>query len=202
MSKEQLRWIVGISGASGTLYARALLRALNTYRSDIQIELVLSDGALRVLQEEDGIEFGNRAETVKKLIGTEAPQVTLHNSKDTGACIASGSYKTAGMVIVPCSMNTLASIAHGLSDNLLRRAADVILKEGRPLIIVPRETPLSLIHLRNLTTLAEMGVKIFPAMPGFYSKPQSIEELVNHFVMRLLDQMGIDLPLSKRWKSE
>jgi len=196
-----MRWIVGISGASGTIYARCLLSVLAEHRPDISLDVVVSDGGLRVLLEEDQIEL-SRADSIVKLSGRSNPNAKMHNSRDIGACIASGSYKTDGMVIVPCSMNTTGAIANGISDNLLRRAADVTLKEGRPLILAPRETPLNQIHLRNLLTLSQAGAVIVPCMPGFYSKPNSVDDLVNHMVMRILDQMKIELPISPRWGYE
>jgi 4-hydroxy-3-polyprenylbenzoate decarboxylase len=195
-----MRWIVGISGASGTVYARRLLQVLATERSDIQIELIISDGAYRVFKDEDGLDFSGKAETIEKITGGKAPQITLHNCRDTGASVASGSFLTEGMVVIPASMNTIAAIAHGLADNLLKRAADVTLKEGRRLIVVPRETPLNSIHLKNLLTLSEMGVRVVPAMPGFYSRPNDLSALIDHFVMRVIDQMGIEVKnLAPRW---
>ncbi len=199
---QSIRWIVGISGASGTVYARRLLRVIAEEHPGIAVELVITDGATRVFKEEDGLEYSSRSDAIEKLIGVRAPNITVHNNRDTGCSIASGSYQTEGMIVIPCSMNSLAAIAHGISDTLLRRAADVTIKEGRRLILVPRETPLSLIHLRNLTSLCEMGVKIVPAMPGFYTKPESVEDLVDHMVLRFLDQMGISSTISKRWGAE
>lgn len=196
-----MRWIVGISGASGTIYARRLLEILAEFRQDVSLDIVVSDGGVRVLHEEDHIELG-RADSVEKLSGRPNPLAKLHSNKDIGACIASGSFKVDGMVIVPCSMSTLGAIANGIADNLLRRAADVTLKEGRPLILAPRETPLNQIHLKNLLTLSQAGAVIVPCMPGFYSKPSTIQELVDHMVMRILDQMKIELPISPRWGSQ
>ena len=197
------RWIVGMSGASGTVYARRLLQVLSAERNDIHIDLIISDGAYRVLKDEDGLDFSGKLETVEKIVGCSAPRITLHNCRDTGASVASGSSLASGMVVIPASMNTIAGIAHGMADNLLKRAADVTLKEGRKLIVVPRETPLNTIHLRNLLTLSEMGVRVMPAMPGFYSRPRHLGELVDHFVMRVLDQMGIELnDLSPRWSGK
>jgi len=193
-----MKWIIGISGASGTIYARRLLAVLTEYRPDISIDIVVSDGGVRVLLEEDELELG-RVDCAERLCGRVNPLVKFHSNKDIGACIASGSYKTEGMVIIPCSMNTIGAIANGIADNLLRRAADVTLKEGRPLILAPRETPLNQIHLKNLLTLSQAGATIVPCMPGFYSKPKSIDDLVNHMVMRLLDQMKIELAISPRW---
>lgn len=190
-------WIIGITGASGSIYARALLRILATNYPAQPIELVVSDGALRVLQEEDGIILGT--ERVKALCGIDAPQIRLHNNRDTGANIASGSYLTAGMVIVPCSMATVSALSTGYADSLLRRAADVQLKEGRKLILVPRETPLSTLHLENLLRLSRLGVTIAPAMPGFYHRPISVEQFVVSFAERLLDLMELPLATASRW---
>lgn len=197
---SKVKWIVGISGASGTIYSRRLLQIL--VENNINVDLIISEGGYRVLQEEDRLEFSSKADTVTKLIGYSSDLVRLHNNRDTGACIASGSFETQGMIVIPCSMNTLAGIAHGFGDNLLKRAADVTLKEGRKLILVPRETPLTAIHLRNLLQLAELGVKIVPPMPGFYTQPKSLEELINHFVMRVLDQMGISTSIAPRWRAD
>ena len=193
------KWIIGISGASGTVYARRLLEVLKDHRPEIFLDVVVSDGAVRVLLEEDNIEFGKVA-GLEKLCGGSHPNAKLHHDKDTGACIASGSYQSDGMIIIPCSMNTLGALANGIADNLLRRAADVSLKEKRPLIIVPRESPLNQIHLKNMLTLAQAGVSIVPAMPGFYSKPTDLSALVDHMVMRILDQMKIDVNISSRWE--
>ena len=193
-----MRWIVGISGASGTIYARRMLSVLAEYRPDVFLDIVVSDGGVRVLLEEDQIELG-KTDCVEKLSGRSNPNAQFHSNKDIGACIASGSFKTDGMVVVPCSMSTVGALASGLADNLLRRAADVTLKEARPLILAPRETPLNQIHLKNLLTLSQAGAVIVPCMPGFYSRPKSLEELVDHMVMRLLDQMKIELALSPRW---
>jgi len=136
---------------------------------------------------------------VEALLGVTSPMVTFHNQKNIGASIASGSYQTEGMVIIPCSMNTLASVAYGLSDTLLRRAADVTIKERRKLIVVPRETPLSAVHLENMLKLFHLGAMIIPAMPGFYHHPKSIDDLVDSVVMRVLDHMGLPCEISPRW---
>jgi len=129
-------------------------------------------------------------------------QLILHPNADIGATIASGSFQVEGMIIMPCSMGTLASIAHGISDDLMTRAADVMLKEGRKLLLVPRETPLHAIHLENMLTLAKMGVKLIPAMPAFYYGPQSIEDMINFLVGKVLDQLPLDHDLYRRWGDE
>ena len=197
-------WIIAVTGASGTVYARRLLQLLLENEPDSHFELVISEAALRVMREEEDIGASIGRLSLEDFIGSAvAPEwsarVRIHSNRNIGATIASGSYKTSGMVVVPCSMRSLAAIANGLCENLIHRAADVVLKEQRKLILVPRETPLSLIHLENMTRLARMNVQIVPAMPGFYSRPASIGELVDHFVARLADQMGYELDLGQRW---
>lgn len=192
-------WIIGITGASGTLYARRLLRVLLEADPEIRLEVVFSEGALRVMNEEEGLIASVGRISLPDLIGIASDRVTIHSNRNIGATIASGSYLTQGMVIVPCSMKTLAAVAHGYSDNLVQRAADVILKEKRRLVLVPRESPLSEIHLENMLKLARMGAHIVPAMPGFYSMPSSISDLVDSMVMRIIDQMGLEVNVQKRW---
>lgn len=184
------RLIVAITGASGAVYGVRLLQALRAGGA-VESHLVISSSGLMTAQQELDL---RRADI-------EALADVVHNVKDIGATIASGSFKSAGMVIAPCSMKTLASIAHGLADNLVARAADVILKERRRLVLVARETPLNLAHLRNMTAVTEMGGIVFPPVPAFYSKPESLDDIVNHTVGRLLDLF--DLPhggLVKRWE--
>ena len=195
--------ILGISGASGLIYAVRAIKFL--LEAEYTIELVASRATQMVWQAEQNINMPAEPELQEKFwreragvfgVGT----LNCHRWGDVGANIASGSFRILGMVIIPCSMSTVAKIATGLSSDLLERAADVQLKEGRPLIVVPRETPFSLIHLRNLTTLAEAGVRIVPAIPAWYHNPQTIEDLVDFVVARALDQIGIDcIPLS-RWQ--
>lgn len=195
-----LPWIVALTGASGIRYGLRLLRALHDL--SVPVELVVSDAAQRVLAEEEGIAGGSKL-SIRSLLGSPSPHINLHNLKDIGATIASGSYRTAGMVIIPCSMSTLGMVAHGCGENLIHRAADVILKEGRRLILVPRETPLSPIHLENMLTLSRIpGVSILPAMPGFYHRPKTLEEIIDMLVMKVLDQMGIDNEFVARWGKE
>lgn len=183
------RIVVGFSGASGAVYGIRFLELLRA-RPDIETHLVLSDAAKRTIAEE----------TDWAVKDVEALATRRYDNKDIGATIASGSFKTDGMVIVPCSVKTAASVAHCLADNLLTRAADVTLKEGRPLIVVVRETPLHLGHLRVLTALAEMGAVLLPPMPAFYQRPKQIEDLVDHTLARVLDRLGIPQDLVPEWR--
>lgn len=185
----------GITGASGAPYAVRLLRALND--SGTAVRLIVSGYGLRLLAEESGIEG---LDALRAATG-DWSRVELYDSLDRGATPASGSAPSAGMVVCPCSMGTLASIAAGTSRNLVERAADVALKERRPLILVPRETPLSLIHLENMTRLTRAGATILPAAPGFYNRPKSIDDLVDFVVARILDHLEIGHDLGRRWQS-
>ncbi len=182
------RLIVAITGATGTLYGVRLLQALRDI-SDIETHLVISDaGALNLHQELD-----------MKRKEVEALADVTHNVRDIGAPIASGSFQSDGMIVAPCSMKTLASVAHGFSDNLIARAADVVLKERRRLVLMVRETPFNLAHLRNMTSVTEMGGIIFPPLPSFYHRPTSIIEAVDHTLGRVLDLYGIENTLAPRW---
>jgi len=199
METEQKKiWVVGVTGASGVRYACRLLAVLPTLVDEVHV--VFSEAALRVLNDEEGIALNTASLTAEKVCGVSASNVTFYNSRDIGARIASGSMRTSGMVVIPCSMSTLGALAHGIPTHLVHRAADVTMKEGRPLLIVPRETPLSPIHLENMLTLARYGVKIIPAMPGFYSRPTSVDDIVDQFVMKVLDSMGLAHRIGKRWK--
>ncbi|HYW07950.1 MAG TPA: flavin prenyltransferase UbiX [Longimicrobium sp.] len=186
---------LGITGASGAPYAVRLLRALN--ESGTAVRLIVSTYGVRLLAEETEVEGldGLRAAT------GDWSRVELYDSLDRGATPASGSAASRGMVVCPCSMGTLASIAAGTSRNLVERAADVALKERRPLILVPRETPLSLIHLENMTRLTRAGATILPAAPGFYNRPRSIDDLVDFVVARILDHLDVPHALGRRWTS-
>lgn len=197
--------IIGVSGASGLIYAVRALKYL--LQADYAIELVASKAAYMVWQSESDIRMPGdpiQQETFwRQQTGVETKgKLRCHPWQDVGANIASGSFRTQGMIVIPCSMGTVAKLAGGLSSDLLERAADVQLKEGRPLVLVPRETPLSVIHLRNLTTLAEVGVRIVPAIPAWYHQPQTIEDLVDFVVARTLDQLNIDCVPLKRWKEK
>jgi 4-hydroxy-3-polyprenylbenzoate decarboxylase len=195
--------ILGVSGASGLIYAVRALKYL--LAADYQIELVASKSTYMVWQAEQNIRMPSETTAQEQFWRTQAqvPQsgkLRCHPWSDVGAGIASGSFKTLGMIIIPCSMSTVAKLAVGLSSDLLERAADVQIKEGRKLVIVPRETPFSLIHLRNLTTLAETGVRVVPAIPAWYHNPQTIEDLVDFVVARTLDQLDIDCIPLNRWQ--
>lgn len=197
--------ILGITGASGLIYAIRAIKYL--LAADYQIELVASRSTYMVFQEEDQIRLPSEPEEQQEFWRERAGVPTVgklrcHRWGDVGANIASGSFRTQGMIIMPCSMSTVGKLAAGLSGDLLERAADVQLKEGRKLVIVPRETPLSLIHLRNLTSLAEAGAAIVPACPAWYHKPQSIDDLVDFVVARALDRLEIDCIPLNRWKSD
>jgi flavin prenyltransferase len=182
------RVLVAISGASGAVYGLRLLQALGT-APGIETHLVVSDAGWLTLCHELGL----GAETLRPLVHT------LYDARDIGAGPASGSFKCSGMVIAPCSMRTLAAIAHGLSDDLLTRAADVMLKERRRLVLMARETPLHLVHLRNMVSVTEMGAIVCPPAPAFYLKPQTIEDVVDASVARALDLLDVPHALSKRW---
>jgi flavin prenyltransferase len=194
--------ILGITGASGLIYAVRALKFL--LQADYAVELVASKSVYRVWQAEQSVrmplDLAQQEEFWRQQSGVEtAGKLICHAWSNVGATIASGSFRTLGMVIIPCSMATVGKLAAGLSSDLLERAADVQLKEGRKLILVPRETPFSLIHLRNLTTLAESGVRIVPAIPAWYHRPETIEDLVDFVVARALDQLDIDCVPLRRW---
>jgi len=201
---SEISWIIGVSGASGMPYAVRLIDVLEA--QGIKLHIVFTEAALRVLAEEQGVALSpsklNGVVPSEALLGRASEHLTFYAVKDIGASIASGSFPVTGMVVCPCSMDTLAAIACGVSMNLVQRAADVTLKERRPLILVPRETPLSAIHLENMLKLARLGVSIVPAMPGFYHQPKTIADLVDMQVMKITDQMGLNLSLVKRWQVE
>jgi flavin prenyltransferase len=195
--------ILGITGASGLIYAVRALKFL--LEADYAIELVASKSVYMVWQAEENIRMPLEAiqqeQFWRQKAGVETGgKLYCHPWGDVGATLASGSFRTLGMLVLPCSMSTVAKLAAGLSSDLLERAADVQLKEGRKLVVVPRETPFSLIHLRNLTALAEAGARIVPAIPAWYHNPQTIEDLVDFVVARALDQFDIDCVPLKRWE--
>ena len=194
--------ILGITGASGLIYAVRALKFL--LQAEYNIELVASKSTYMVWQAEQNIrmpvEPDQQEQFWRQQAGVETGKLCCHRWGDVGANIASGSFRTSGMVILPCSMSTVAKLAAGLSSDLLERSADVQLKEGRKLVIVPRETPFSLIHLRNLTSLAEAGARIVPAIPAWYHNPQTVEDLVDFVVARALDQLDIDCIPIQRWQ--
>jgi 4-hydroxy-3-polyprenylbenzoate decarboxylase len=184
---ELKRIIVGITGATGAIFGVRLLEALGAAR--VETHLVLSKWGQQTVEHELGL-------TLADLRGRAS---VVHGIANMAATLSSGSFRTAGMVVAPCSMHTAAAIAHGYGDSLVHRAADVILKERRPLVLVPRETPLSEVHLENLLKLARMGVTIVPPMPAFYNRPTSVDDIVDHIVARILDQFDIDAKFARRW---
>jgi len=180
---------IAATGASGAIFTRALLLAAERDKRIDTVNFIASDNALRVFGEELGIK--GRADLVKQVIGRKAEKIRAQNIDDIGANIASGSYPTSAMVILPCSVGTLAGIANGLAGNLIQRAADVCLKEKRPLVLCVRETPLNLIHLRNMKQAAEAGATIYPLIPTFYNHPKSLDEMAHQFACRVLAFIGL-----------
>lgn len=193
------RLIVGITGASAVIYGVRLLEILARCE-DIEVHLTISTSGVRALWEELQIELDINEFRLDSLIGSDSERVIYHHESDIGASIASGSFRTEGMIVVPCSMGTVASIAAGISRNLIHRAADVCIKERRKLVIVPRETPLSTIHLENMLKLSRAGVCVLPAMPGYYHFPKTVDDQINFVVTKILDQFDIDTGLIQRWK--
>ncbi len=189
--------VLAITGASGAPYAVRLLEVLA--RNQVPVWLIASSHGVRLLQAECGI---GSLDELRAATGGDWSSVRSFPDTDRGALPASGSQRTGGMVICPCSMGTVAAIAAGTSRSLVERAADVTLKERRKLILVPRETPLSLIHLRNLVSVTEAGAVVIPAAPGFYHRPSKVEELVDFIVQRVLDQAGLDIEIARRWGGE
>ena len=192
---------VGITGASGALYAVRTVAALLADRC--RVELVVSEFGRRLLHDELGeaASCDRLAEylTTRYGVGVRAGTLVVHSNRNVGATIASGSYRCEGMVIVPCSMKTLAGVAHGLSRTLIERAADVMLKERRPLVIVPRETPMSLPQLRNMVASAEAGATVLPAMPAFYQGPRTLDDLADFMAGKILDALGVSHALYPPW---
>ncbi len=189
MTQERKRLVVGISGASGMPLAHVLLKALHSLNS-VEVHLIISEGAQRVIEYEGGVPL----EVFTQLAHT------LYHAHDMAAGPASGSWQHDGMIICPCSMSSLASISHGYGSNLLHRSADVCLKERRPLVIVPRETPLSSIHLQNMLSLSTNGATIMPFSPAFYTQKIDMDFSMQHFCGRLLDQLHMEHYLCQRWK--
>lgn len=191
---------VAITGASGAILARELLRALEANDRVTRVHFVASENSLRVLAEE--LSVSGRNDLVEKLLGAAPKKTVWHADADIGAAIASGSHPSNGMIILPCSMGTLAAIALGLANSLIARAADVTLKERRPLILCVRETPFNRIHLRNMTLAAEAGATIFPCIPAFYNHPEGSEEMARQFAYRVLAHIGLPQPGAYVWKGE
>ena len=199
------RWVVAITGASGSIYAFRLLKVL-AERGD-ELLVTITAAGLEVIEEELGLKISLPASAAEKTIKEHLMlpgdyPLAYFDVRDLKAPVASGSFFHQGMIIIPCSMGTVSSIAVGASSNLLERAADVALKERRPLIVVPRETPLNTVHLRNLLALSELGVAVVPAMPAFYHRPREINDLVDFVVGRVLDLLGVEHRLYRRWREE
>lgn len=188
MTERPRRIVVALTGATGATYGVQLLKRLHA-TPGIESHLIVSDAATLTLHQELGLQRRD----------VEALAHVVHRNRDIGASIASGSYQVDGMVVAPCSMKTLAAVAHGFSDNLVTRAADVILKERRRLVLMVRETPFNLAHLRNMTSVTEMGGIIFPPLPSFYHRPATIADMVEHTVDRVVDLLGIENSDAARW---
>jgi 4-hydroxy-3-polyprenylbenzoate decarboxylase len=191
---------VATTGASGSIFLRQLLRLLDSDDRIGHVNFIASDSALRVLAEE--LELKGRSNLVEQLLGRASAKISTQNNDDIGANIASGSYPCDGMIVLPCSMGTLARIANGIAEHLIERAADVCLKEQRRLILCVRETPLNKIHIRNMYRAADAGATIFPLIPALYSRPQSFEEVATQFAQRVLQHLGLPQPGMYRWKDE
>ncbi|MBS1801405.1 MAG: UbiX family flavin prenyltransferase [Acidobacteria bacterium] len=191
---------LAVTGASGSVYASEMLRALAVDGRVAHINFVASENALRVFAEE--LELSGRNDLAEKLLGATCAKLRQHANSDIGANIASGSYPTSAMIVLPCSMGTLAGIANGLATNLIQRAADVCLKERRPLILCVRETPFNRIHLRNMQLASDAGATIFPAIPTLYNHPQSTIEMAREFVNRVLAHIGLPQPGAYQWQPD
>jgi 4-hydroxy-3-polyprenylbenzoate decarboxylase len=191
---------IAITGASGAIFARELLRALEADERVARVHFVASENSLRVLAEE--LVLSGRNDLLEKLLDAPPQKTIQHADANIGAAIASGSHPSDGMIVVPCSMGTLAAIANGLANSLIARAADVALKERRPLILCVRETPFNRIHLRNMTLAAEAGATIFPVIPAFYNHPVDSTEMARQFVYRVLAHIGLPQPGTYVWKPD
>lgn len=192
-------FVLAMTGASGVPYAVRLLRVLAA--TGRTVHLTISPSGAEVLRQEVGIVVDLERFDPASFGDLDTHRVVYHHHADFSAGIASGSFRTAGMVVSPCSMSTLASVAHGITTNLVTRAADVHLKERRRLILVPRETPLSLVHLENMAAVTRAGAVVLPAMPGWYHRPTTLDDLVDFVVARICDALGVDHDLSRRWGS-
>ncbi len=189
---------VAITGASGSLFLRHFLLAVERDKRVQTVNFIASDSALRVMAEELGLR--GRANLVKQIIGKTARKIQQQANADIGANVASGSYPADAMVVIPCSMGTLARIANGIASHLIERAADVCLKEKRPLVLCVRETPLNKIHIRNMYRAADAGATIFPLIPAFYNRPASLDVMAQEFAFRVLAHIGLPQPNAYRWK--
>jgi 4-hydroxy-3-polyprenylbenzoate decarboxylase len=191
---------LAVTGASGSVLAYEMLRALDSDARVGRVHLVVSPSALRVLAEENAV--NGRNSFVENALGHKSSKMVQHAHEDIGAPIASGSYPCAGMIVIPCSMGTLAGIAHGMAANLVERAADVCLKERRRLVLCVRETPLNLIHLRNMAAVTEAGATVFPVIPSFYNAPRTTADMARNFVHRVLQHLDLPQPDAYIWKAD
>ena len=189
---------LAITGASGSVFAAEALTMLEADARVAHVDLVVSESALRVLAEE--LQMSGRNGLVEKILGSPSAKIKLLPNADIGASIASGSYPSDAMIVLPCSMGTLAGVAHGMASSLIERAADVCLKERRRLVLCVRETPFNLIHLRNMTAAAEAGATIYPVMPALYNRPQTTAEMAKNFVQRVLGHVGLPQDGAYEWK--
>lgn len=194
--------VLGVTGASGSVFARRMLQMLESDDRVGKIHLVISGAGLKVLREELELDVTRGASLPSALAEGPAPKTRYVLDSDIGASIASGSYAVDGMVVIPCSTGCLAQVAHGISSTLIERAADVCLKEGRKLILAVRDTPLSRVHLRNMLQAQEAGAEIFPIVPAFYHRPKTIDDLVNQFCCRVLAHLGLEQQGQFRWEGE
>ena len=192
------RLVVAITGASGAVYGERAVALLA--RSDVEVHLTISQAASITLRRERDLHVDLDDFHLSDLIGFESDNVIYHDVGDVGASIASGSFRTMGMMIVPCSIGTAGAVANGLSMNLIHRAADVCLKEKRRLVLVPRETPLNTMHLENLLRIAQAGAVVLPAMPAFYHGPKTLDDQINFVLAKLFDQFDLDFDLIRRWQ--
>jgi 4-hydroxy-3-polyprenylbenzoate decarboxylase len=200
MTPEHIHLTVAITGASGSIFGQHLLQALHSDPRVARIHFIASESALRVIAEE--LRFSGRNALVEKLLGHPSAKIQHYSESDIAAPIASGSYPSHGMIILPCSMGTLAAIANGLAQSLIERAADVCLKERRPLLLCVRETPFNKIHLRNMSLAADAGATIFPVIPAFYHHPVDSHAMAKQFVARVLGHFGLPQPDAYVWKGE
>ncbi len=199
MKKELHNLTIATTGASGSVFLKQMLLALEADARVERVNFIASDNALRVMAEELGIR--GRSELVKQLLGGSSQKIHQQNNADVGANVASGSYPTDAMIVIPCSMGTLASIANGLAQQLIERAADVCLKERRLLVLCVREAPLNKIHIRNLWRAADAGATIYPLIPTFYNHPVTLEDMARQYVCRVLAHIGLPQPGAYQWKS-
>jgi 4-hydroxy-3-polyprenylbenzoate decarboxylase len=192
-------YVVGVTGASGAVCARELIRAMTVLPQVERLHVVVSRFASLSVRTELEVKGAGEADVRQALAGEPSPRVVFHAPDNMAAPISSGTYPTRGMVIIPCSAGTLGAIASGAGANLIHRAADVTLKERRPLVLALRETPLNRIHLRNLLAVADAGAVVFPLTPSFYTRPEGVNEILEQFTARILDLLGLDHSLGKRW---